>query len=216
MSYKNIRREYSLSSLSRDELNDNPLSQLKKWFNEAIDSKHVDANAMHLSTVDENQMPDGRVVLCKGIDEIGVIFYTNYKSNKAKQLSLNPACAITFYWQELQRQIRLKGKVVKLTAEENQEYFCSRPIESQAAAIASPQSQVIDSRDELEELYNKLMAQVTSNNKEKKFNCPDSWGGYRVIPDYFEFFQGGKHRMHDRFRYQLMSNKKWKINRLAP
>ncbi len=207
-----IRREYTLHSLDEKSIMPNPFRQFEKWFNEALEAKVLEPNAMNLATVSENNRPASRIVLLKGFTEQGFTFFTNYQSSKAKELHVNPYCALTFFWVELERQVRIEGTVERITASESDEYFNTRPRESRIGAWASPQSSVIASRKILEERYKSV---------EKKFERsetiprPKQWGGYLAKPFLMEFWQGRSSRLHDRIQYTLMDGA-WKINRLAP
>ncbi|MBX6380791.1 MAG: pyridoxamine 5'-phosphate oxidase [Thermoflavifilum aggregans] len=211
MHISDLRREYSRAALDETQIADNPFTQFKNWFQQALDSHIVDANAMVLATCGEDAQPSARVVLLKEFDERGMVFYTHYESRKARNLAANPRAALLFYWKELERQVRIEGQVEKLSAQENETYFQSRPFESQVSAWASPQSQPVPDRATLEaavQAYRKRF-------QHEPMSCPPFWGGYRLIPHYFEFWQGREHRLHDRIIYQK-SDDTWTIGRLAP
>lgn len=208
---RNMRREYGQTPLMRADLLANPVAQFESWFTEIKVTSQPDPSAMVLSTIDANNRPDSRVVLLKDIAAGDFIFYTNYESGKAQQLMQCSAVALNFYWAELARQVRIHGRVEKISAAMSGEYFASRPLDSQLAALASAQSQVIANRKILEVSIQKLSIEYA----EKQAPCPEYWGGYRVKPDEFEFWQGRDNRLHDRFRYQLI-DKVWQIDRLAP
>lgn len=210
MNLADIRKEYSLKVLDNQHINSNPFEQFKTWFQEAIESQVLEPNAMHLSTVSPSGKPSGRIVLLKGIDK-GFLFFTNYDSRKGKDLIHNPFASLTFFWAELERQVRIEGHVEKIKPEASTEYFNSRPFESRIGAIASPQSQLIENREVLEHKYAEIWQRYEGDEPPK----PENWGGFRLIPDVFEFWQGRKSRLHDRLRYKP-SEDSWKIERLAP
>jgi pyridoxamine 5'-phosphate oxidase len=207
-----MRKNYSQRTLSEKDVKKNPFEQFKQWFEEAVSSQLLEPNAMTLATASKKGKPSARTVLLKGYDERGFVFYTNYESRKGEELISNPQAAILFNWLELERQIRIEGKVEKLTTEESEVYFVSRPKGSQLGAWASPQSQVIKSRTIIEDNLINLEAQFA---KSEVLPLPDFWGGFRVIPDYFEFWQGRSNRLHDRLSYSL-KRKNWGVERLAP
>jgi pyridoxamine 5'-phosphate oxidase len=206
-----LRREYSRAALDESEVADNPFIQFQQWLQQALDSHILDANAMVLATCGADAQPSARVVLLKAFDERGMVFYTHYESHKARDLAENPYAALLFFWKELERQVRIEGRVEKLTKQENEAYFQSRPFESQISTWASPQSQPISSRAVLEANVQAYQQQF----QQKPISCPPFWGGYRLIPHYFEFWQGREHRLHDRIIYQQVSDQ-WVIGRLAP
>ena len=193
-------------------MNKNPFKQFSVWIKNATEiSKLPFPNAMTLSTSTKAGKPSGRIVLLKDFNEFGFVFFTNYTSKKANELKQNPFAALTFYWPGIERQVRISGHINKTSKKESEKYFKSRPTGSQLAAIASPQSMVVKGRDELELLYKN----VAMKHENKQPICPSYWGGYRLIPDYFEFWQGRSNRFHDRITYTLSSGK-WKIERIAP
>ena len=204
----NHRKDYSKSTLSEENIVTEPIAQFKIWLKQAIDILGFDGNAMIISTVDKNLMPSSRVVLLKNIDD-GFWFFTNYDSKKAQHISYNPQASLLFFWHTLERQVRIEGQIKKLSKSISKEYFEQRPIESRLGAVISPQSAIIPNRQWLDERFNQMLK---TNIKPKK---PNNWGGYKLIPQYFEFWQGGKHRLHDRIVYQK-TGKTWKIMRLAP
>lgn len=206
-----IRRDYSLKTLDEKEVDQNPFLQFSSWWKEAINSSIDEVNAMTLATSDPTGKPSARIVLLKGITDDGLLFFTNYNSHKAEELEANPNAALVFFWKELERQIRIEGKVYKTSIEENEQYFNSRPVGSRIGAWASPQSKVVGDRSELET----LVTQAESKFENSVINCPPFWGGYIVKPDLFEFWQGRQSRLHDRVQYSLYNNL-WKISRLAP
>jgi len=206
-----LRREYSLASLDSDTVDDNPFAQFRKWFDEARASELLEPNAMVVSTVDAQQQPFQRTVLMKALDERGIVFYTNYNSRKAQQIAKNAKVSILFPWYGLERQVAVMGVAEKISTKESLQYFTSRPYGSQLGAWVSDQSTVISSRSILEVKWNEMKEKF----KEGKVPLPDFWGGFRVIPNSFEFWQGRKSRLHDRILYQQEGNE-WKIGRLAP
>ncbi len=207
-----IRREFLLGSLSENEVNENPVIQFQEWFQQAIDASVEDANAMTLSTVDENNTPKSRIVLLKGIEEDQFVFFTNYHSHKGHEIAHNPNIALSFYWKELQRQVRIEGKAIKTSEENSVNYFMTRPVESQLGAWASYQSEVLDSRATLEARFQELKKKYNNMPVPK----PPHWGGYAVTPVYIEFWQGGANRLHDRISYQKQADGVWEIKRLNP
>ena len=207
-----IRNDYLQKSLSKNDVAVNPLDQFEHWFEEATAAEINEPTAMNLSTVSENGRPSGRIVLLKGINDSAFQFYTNYESQKAHDLALNPFAALTFFWPELERQIRIEGKVEKLSESTSESYFSSRPWDSQIGAWASPQSQVIENRDVLEENFQK----VKEKYEGREVPRPSHWGGYQLVPDRFEFWQGRSSRLHDRIIYWLSNDGEWIIERLAP
>lgn len=211
MKLADIRIDYTLKSLDEKDVNASPIDQFKIWVEEAHQSKVHEWNAMNLSTVRPDGRPNSRVVLLKDVDT-GLVFFTNYNSAKGKELAYNPYAAITFFWPVLERQVRFMGKVSKITTEESDEYYFSRPFASQIGAWASPQSEVIENRTYLEENEAKLLNQID----EKTITRPEHWGGYRLIPEEVEFWQGRSSRLHDRIQYLIQEDGSWKIQRLAP
>lgn len=208
---KNIRREYGELALHRNDLADEPLVQFEIWLNAIVATDNDDPTAMVLATVDEQGQPDTRVVLLKGIDEGDLVFYTNYHSTKAQHISGNARVALNFYWPELARQVRIKGHAQKLSKEMSDAYFASRPQASQLSTIASEQSQVIADRESLQQKLNQLIYE----HGQALVMRPEHWGGYRVRPHEFEFWQGRDNRLHDRFRYRRDGDV-WQIERLSP
>lgn len=211
MKLADIRIDYTLKSLDEKDVNASPIDQFKIWVEEAHQSKVHEWNAMNLSTVRADGRPNSRIVLLKDVDT-GLVFFTNYNSAKGKELENNPFAAITFFWPVLERQVRFMGKVSKITPEESDEYFFSRPFASQIGAWASPQSEVIPDRTFLEEKEAKLLREIN----EKTIVRPEHWGGYRLVPEEVEFWQGRSSRLHDRIHYQKEGEALWKIERLAP
>lgn len=206
------RYEHAARGLRRRDLDADPVKQFSNWFTAAIEAQIRDVNAMSLATVGADGKPSVRIVLLKGFDQDGFVFFTNYESEKGRQLSENQWAALGFYWIELDRQIRIGGAVEKTSRKESEQYFHSRPIGSQIGAWASRQSEVIDGRRILDARY----AEMTERYANKRVPLPPRWGGFRVIPDHFEFWQGRPNRLHDRFRYTRKSDGKWQIDRLAP
>ncbi|NQW77741.1 MAG: pyridoxamine 5'-phosphate oxidase [Chitinophagaceae bacterium] len=206
-----IRRDYQMASLDEAASSANPMDQFTNWWEEATTSNIDEVNAFVLSTIDANRAPASRVVLLKGYTLDGFIFYTNYDSNKGKEIAANPIVAMNFFWKELERQVRITGTIKKISAEESAEYFHSRPLGSQVGAWASPQSQVIPNRDFLE----KNFTEQTEKYKEGNVPLPPNWGGYMVYPTQVEFWQGRSSRLHDRIRYSFENNQ-WTKQRLAP
>ena len=207
-----IRREYSSRQLSEADAAITPIQQFEKWWDEAIASEIDEANAMTLATASSDGFPSARIVLLKGFDENGFIFFTNYKSFKGTQLDENPKACLVLFWKELERQVRITGIVQKTSSGASDAYFQSRPLASQLGAWASPQSQVIENRDWLEEKYSALSKEMN----EEQLQRPAHWGGYIVKPVIIEFWQGRPSRLHDRIQYSLEENGNWKIERLAP
>jgi len=208
----NLRKDYSLQILLEKDLAPHPVSQFSKWWSEALKSEIIEPNAMTLATASSDGMPSARIVLLKGFDENGFIFYTNYKSYKALQLEENPKACLVFFWKEIERQVRIVGLVSKIPVQQSDEYFASRPEGSKIGAWVSPQSQVIESRDWLD----KQNIALTNEMKNNKIDRPSYWGGYIVKPIIVEFWQGRSSRLHDRIQYTLNENGDWIIERLAP
>ena len=206
-----IRKDYKLQSLHENEVAANPTEQFTTWWNEAISSNIDEVNAMTLATSSTNGKPDARIVLLKGYDENGFVFFTNYQSRKAQELAANPFATLVFFWKELERQVRIEGTVEKIAAADSDAYFNSRPVGSRIGAWASPQSTVISDRNLLEENVKQLELQYADGNIPR----PEHWGGYVVKPTQVEFWQGRSSRLHDRIRYKL-NNNSWIIERLAP
>jgi pyridoxamine 5'-phosphate oxidase len=211
MKLSDIRIDYTLKSLDENDVKENPIDQFKIWVEEAHQSKVHEWNAMNLSTVRPDGKPNSRIVLLKDID-FGLVFFTNYNSAKGNELEFNPFAAITFFWPVLERQVRFIGKVSKITHEESDEYFYSRPFSSQVGACASPQSKVIPNRMYLEEKETEILQKINQDTIKR----PEHWGGYRLIPEEVEFWQGRSSRLHDRIHYQIKSDGSWLIERLAP
>ena len=204
--------EHPEPGLRRRDLDPDPIKQFGNWFTAAIEAQIRDVNAMSLATATASGRPSVRIVLLKGFDHDGFVFFTNYESEKGKQLGQNPYAALGFYWIELDRQIRISGKTVQTSREESERYFHSRPLGSQLGAWASRQSEVLDARRVLDA----RMAQMTERFAGKPVPLPPHWGGYRLKPDQMEFWQGRTNRLHDRFRYTLQTEGKWLLERLSP
>ncbi|MEQ6166168.1 MULTISPECIES: pyridoxamine 5'-phosphate oxidase [unclassified Ekhidna] len=207
-----IRKEYTQAKLDEDTILKDPFKQFEKWFNEALKSEIVEPTAMVLSTADQEGRPFQRTVLLKMFGQDGFIFYTNYESRKSRQINENPQVSILFPWYTLERQVAITGSVEKVSTKQSLKYFLSRPKGSQLGAWVSNQSEVISSRSVLEA----KLEQMKKKFKEGKIPLPDNWGGYRIIPNTFEFWQGRKSRLHDRFYFEQDENGSWKSNRLAP
>jgi len=205
-----LRKSYELNELDEGASASEPLVQFKAWFDQALDSQIPEPNAMTVATVGENGRPSTRIVLIKGMDERGLVWFTNYDSRKGHELATNPYAALQFHWVELERVVRIEGRVEKVSAEESDAYFDSRPLDSRLGAWASPQSQVISSRAVL--VANAAKAAVQHGLKPSR---PPHWGGYRLVPESWEFWQGRKSRLHDRLRYRLEGGL-WVRERLAP
>jgi pyridoxamine 5'-phosphate oxidase len=207
-----IRKDYQLASLDEASTASNPMDQFEQWWEEAIQSNIDEVNAFTLSTIGLNGAPQARVVLLKGFTPSGFIFYTNYESNKGKEIEANPNVAMNFFWKELERQVRITGTIKKVSTEDSEKYFHSRPIGSQVGAWSSPQSQVIPDRTYLENLMNENLEKY----KEGNVPLPPHWGGYIIHPTNIEFWQGRSSRLHDRLHYSLQADHSWTKVRLAP
>ncbi len=210
MNIADLRKSYEKAELSEDASAADPLKQFERWLNEAIQSEVPEPNAMTVATVASNMRPSTRVVLIKGYDERGIVWYTNYDSRKGTELAGNPFAALQFHWVELERVVRIEGRMEKISDAESDAYFHSRPLDSRIGAWASPQSQVIDGRGVLVTNAAKYAAQFMLNPPR-----PPHWGGYRLVPDEWQFWQGRKSRLHDRLRYRLNEGN-WLRERLAP
>ncbi|KAB1064929.1 pyridoxamine 5'-phosphate oxidase [Salibacter halophilus] len=206
-----VRHDFSKQKLDEASVKDNPIEQYAKWFEEAVGSQVPDPKAMTLSTVNRDGVPSSRVVYTRGLKKDGLVFYTNYNSQKGIELRENPHASINIFWSELERQIRINGVVEKLSEKESDEYFASRPRESQIGAWASDQSAQLADRTELEE----KVKQYEKEFEGKEVPRPKNWGGYIFKPDYFEFWQGRPSRLHDRIAYELI-DKSWSKKRLSP
>ena len=207
-----LRKEYSQKILSETSILPGPVQQFEKWWQEAIDSRIEEVNAMTLATASADGLPSARTVLLKGFSENGFVFFTNYNSYKGRQLAENPRACLLFFWKELERQVKIVGIIQKVSDKESDAYFYSRPVTSQIGAMVSPQSTVIENREWLEEKYNELQQKKSPGVIQR----PAHWGGYLVKPVLIEFWQGRPSRLHDRVEYSLQEDGKWKIERLAP
>ena len=210
MDLSKLRQEYMRASLDEHDVARDPYVQFDRWFQEAVAAKMPMLNSMTLATVSASGQPSARIVLLKGVDARGFVFFTNYTSRKGTELAANPAAALLFHWTELEREVRIDGRVEKVTARESDEYFASRPLGSRHAAIASPQSEVVANRAALETRF----AAAEKSHGESPTR-PPHWGGYRVLPHAIEFWQGRPNRLHDRVLYTHVDGS-WKITRLAP
>ena len=211
MNIADIRKEYTLKSLELEDVGPSPIPYFLIWLEEAIKSAALEVNAMNLSTINLKNRPSSRTVLLKGVDH-GFVFYTNYDSRKGLELAKNPFAALTFFWPELERQVRIEGQVEKVSKELSDTYYLSRPLNSQVGAWASPQSQPIPNREFLE----KRVRTSLERFRNEALKRPDNWGGYRIIPDYVEFWQGRASRLHDRIAFSMEETGTWGKKRLAP
>ena len=207
-----IRKEYKLKSLDEAAAADNAIKQFDRWWQDAINSEIDEVNAFTLATAAADGKPSARIVLLKGYDEKGFVFFTNYQSHKGQELATNPQGCMVFFWKELERQIRIEGSIEKISTEESDEYYFSRPLSSQVGAWASPQSSVIKNREVIEDNVKKYEAQFAGSS----ISRPPHWGGYRLQPQAIEFWQGRPSRLHDRLLFTLLEKNEWKIERLAP
>ncbi len=212
MDLTQLRGKYTTKGLEIDDLDSNPFKQFELWFNDAINAKLTEPNAMSLATVGKDMMPSIRTVLLKTFDEEGFVFFTNYKSKKAEQIEQNPKAATLFTWLELERQIKIEGSIEKISTSDSLKYFLSRPKGSQIGAWVSHQSEIISSRSLLEQKFDEMKKKFIKG----EVPFPSFWGGYIIKPIRIEFWQGGQDRLHDRFIYKLDDGNNWKISRLAP
>jgi pyridoxamine 5'-phosphate oxidase len=206
-----MRKSYEQAALDESHVLADPLAQFQKWFDEAVHAKALEPNAMTLATVGEQGRPSTRVVLLKGLDSRGLCWYTNYESRKGQELGLNPFAALQFFWPELERVVRVEGRVAPMAAAESDEYYRTRPLGSRIGAWASPQSQVIASRESLEANWEQAQARQGQDPVR-----PANWGGYRLVPDRWEFWQGRSSRLHDRLCFERHGDAAWQLSRLAP
>jgi len=207
-----LRKNYSQKKLTEKKAKPDPILQFSHWWKQAVKAGIEEVNAMTLATASADGVPAARIVLLKEFNEKGFVFFTNYESFKGKQLAENPKACLVFFWKELERQVRITGLVEKIEVNSSEEYFHSRPADSQLGATVSPQSQVIESREWLEQRFKEAKKQFMNSNIPK----PPHWGGYRVKPVMIEFWQGRPGRLHDRIQYSLLENGEWKMDRLAP
>jgi len=213
-SISDLRKEYTRQGLDLADVLPDPIAQFRRWFDAALQAGVSEPNAMHLCTVGANGRPDGRIVLLKDVSSAGFVFYTNYESRKSRDLLDNPVACLTFFYPDLEQQIRIEGRVEKVSDAESDAYFASRPRGSQLGAWVSPQSQPIDARDTLTKRQRHYEAQFADQPVPR----PPHWGGFCVVPDLIEFWQGRPSRLHDRVRYQRtdVSSANWQLDRLAP
>jgi len=207
-----LRKDYTLHSLTETAVAPLPIAQFTAWWEQAVESAIEEVNAMALSTVNKEGRPESRIVLLKGYGEKGFVFFTNYESDKGDQLQQNAHCSLLFFWKELERQVRINGRAEKISAQESDDYFNSRPEGSKIGAWASPQSRIVESQQWLHENFERIKTQYQNNT----ISRPPHWGGFIVRPVSIEFWQGRPSRMHDRIKYSLQQDGGWKIERLAP
>ncbi|MES2103442.1 MAG: pyridoxamine 5'-phosphate oxidase [Pseudomonadota bacterium] len=211
MSLANLRKDYKQATLSETEVDSNPILQFSRWYDQATKAGVPEPNAMSLATASSTGRPSSRIVLIKGFDQHGFCWYTNYDSRKGDDLADNPYAALLFHWVELERQVRIEGRVEKLTEQESDAYFNSRPLGSRQSALASEQSKPIKSRAALETRLQDIVTQYGDQPPR-----PEHWGGYRLVPDLLEFWQGRSSRLHDRIVYSRNENGSWTLSRLQP
>jgi pyridoxamine-phosphate oxidase len=208
----NLSKKYAEEPLDEKTVDRDPVRQFRSWLDDAVSENLILPEAVALATASKEGRPTNRMVLLKQVDERGFVFYTNYRSEKARSLEENPFASLLFYWAPLERQVRVEGSVTRVSAEESDEYFRSRPRDSQIGALASPQSEVIESREVLVQQFR----QLEQTYSEKAVDRPTHWGGYRLEPERIEFWKGRPGRLHDRIRYDLQADGSWLIKRLAP
>ena len=207
-----MRHDYALSALNKADADPDPIKQFQRWLQEAVDARSPEPNAMTLATADRAGRPYARVLLLKECDAGGFVFFTNYRSDKGRQLAENPRAALVFLWLELERQVRIEGAVDKISRADSEAYFRGRPRESRLGSLASRQSQVVANRQVLDDRFQQLAAQYPDDN----IPVPEHWGGYRLRPEMLEFWQGRHGRLHDRLRYRLREGGQWLLERLEP
>lgn len=212
MTIAELRQEYTLQGLNEAEADPNPLTQFQHWFSQALEAKLHEPNAMTLATATRSGIPSARIVLLKGVDDRGFVFYTNYDSRKGQELTDNPHACLVFLWADLERQVRIEGTVTKISESESDAYFQSRPMGSRLGAWASEQSQVVTGRSVLEQ----RLAALKEQYEHQDIPRPSHWGGFRVIPHGIEFWQGRPNRLHDRLYYRLLAEGTWQRDRLSP
>lgn len=209
---KDLPNEKAREELDEKSVDANPITLFQRWFDDAIASGSRLPDAMTLATATSDGKPSARMVLLKQVDDQGFVFYTNYRSSKAQELEENPHAALVFYWTQLDRQVRVEGSVTRVSPAESDEYFTTRPRESQIGALASPQSEVVESREVLEKSFREL----DELYRDRPVDRPAHWGGYRLKPERIEFWQNRTGRLHDRILYELQADRSWTISRLAP
>lgn len=211
-SIADIRKDYKLKNFTEADAAPDAIAQFTTWWNDAVNSEIDEVNALTLATATGDGKPSARIVLLKGYDATGFVFFTNYNSHKGLELAQNPQACMVFFWKELERQVKIEGTIEKVSEAESDEYYFSRPAGSQLGAWCSPQSSVIESRQVIEENVKKYEAQFANT----PITRPSHWGGYRLKPQLLEFWQGRPNRLHDRLQYSLQQDASWKIERLAP
>lgn len=211
MSIASLRKDYQLASLAETDVAHDPITQFSHWFEQALKAEVAEANAMSLATVNAEGKPSSRIVLIKEFDHRGFSWFTNYDSRKGQELSQNRHAALLFFWTALERQVRIEGRIHKISEEDNDKYFHSRPLGSRQSACASAQSQTIANRQQLEDKLAEVIAQYGDHPPR-----PEHWGGYRLVPDFIEFWQGRSSRLHDRIAYTRQADDSWLISRLQP